>query len=668
MNNRYLEISSAYRNRFEYPNPAKFMIMLAQSGNMFTAKKAYNPVSENTPCYNFQGFGKSNGILEGKKFGKDNLFGPGTPGIPNLGSYDSSVIPPLFTSDKQGYYNGVTLYDKTINESSMILNYNGIQKSCVLKNSFSDNWDSNNEWELRNTSIGTYYNTDEPKPRIITHGTPVEDGYFNDYVIEDLSLDPIAYPKINDRFKRIVKYCFRSQHAFIGRLYDGDTNIIDNNNGSGFPYNGPGAWKHTDLYRIRVSPPIVMGHGTYAVKGYNNINIKYNNSYGITGTGPENGSNGAVIDISIIDGGKGFTQNKVFRDTKIISKNGTGLEIEIINTYNGSISQANVVVPGKNYRGGSLIELKSPSNSQNAIIKILSTGQSIDITNGIKNKDKVSGNLSSIYNFYKNEILYIQSKGPESFLNNSKTGGPLYYKQLPMKLQQDISNDLFKSPPYSPNTTGCVIIDSYQTPTKNAKYSDDNSQVTETAWIVSSEPFSVPVTGNSPGKENSVSWEIQHFTKDSTSFLTYTGSTVSQNQMVCYEIRLVRLILPNVTLRNGIGGKISFYPYLYVELQNQTSPNGHQKNILYSNNPNAVTATFLVPIDNTPSPLISKFIHISGNGAAQTIKFKPNDNLSFRVYLSDGSDLVSIFPDNAPPESPNPYLQITALFDIRRLV
>ena len=84
MNNRYLEISSTYRNRFEYPNPAKFVVMLAQSGNMFTAKKAYNPVSENTPCYNFQGFGNQDGKLSGNEFGgldclgSENPFGPGT--------------------------------------------------------------------------------------------------------------------------------------------------------------------------------------------------------------------------------------------------------------------------------------------------------------------------------------------------------------------------------------------------------------------------------------------------------------------------------------------------------------------------------------------------------------------------------------------------------------
>ena len=54
MNNRYLELSSSYRNRFEYPNPSKFTVLLNESGNMVTAKQSFNPISTSMPCYNFQ--------------------------------------------------------------------------------------------------------------------------------------------------------------------------------------------------------------------------------------------------------------------------------------------------------------------------------------------------------------------------------------------------------------------------------------------------------------------------------------------------------------------------------------------------------------------------------------------------------------------------------------
>ena len=71
--------------------------------------------------------------------------------------------------------------------------------------------------------------------------------------------------------------------------------------------------------------------------------------------------------------------------------------------------------------------------------------------------------------------------------------------------------------------------------------------------------------------------QIMSFLRDNEKSLNYTGSTVSQNQMVCYEIELISLILPNLPLDNTIGGLIAFYPYLYVELSNKTAPSGWNK-------------------------------------------------------------------------------------------
>ena len=665
MNSRYLEISSSYRNRFEYPNPSKFTVLLTQSGDQFTARRSYNPISESMPCYNFQGFENTSGSQFGGLdcLGNENQFGPGTPSSPNLGCYDSSG--PLFTSNLMSYYNGATLQDDTISESSVILSYNGVKKSCLLKNTFSDNWESSDDWTLINTSIGGYQNASDPKPMIITNGTPVESDYYNDYVIEDVSLDPTKYNQIEDRFKRIVKYDASSHHALIGRLSDGNRTITGNVNGSGFPIDSVSGWKKSDLYRIRISPPTVMGHGKYAVQGVTSY-INYNGNDGLSGTGPNNGNKGGVIDAIVVQKGDGFQRNVVLRQSsgEITSSNGSGLEIEITNVYNGMVDKIHVTVPGQNFTGGSLITLVSPTGGKNAILKIISVGQTVDVTNGLSNP--TTGKLSSVYGFYNGYLLYIQSKGPEKNLNNVSIGGPAYYKQLPVKLKQNLTSTHYGNVPYSPDTTGSVVIDGYHTPSTNSTYTDGTS-VNQTAWISFMKGFVDNITGGSPGEEGSVSWEIQPFTRDSSSTLTYTGSMVSQNQMVCYQIRLVKLILPNVNLRNGIGGKISFYPYIYVELRNETSPSGGQKNILYSNNPNSTTATFLVPIDNMPSPFISKFIHVSGNGTTQTIKFKPNDNLSFRVFLSTGEDFVTIASDNAPPELPNPYLQITALFDIHRM-
>ena len=55
-----------------------------------------------------------------------------------------------------------------------------------------------------------------------------------------------------------------------------------------------------------------MGHGKYAVKGING-EITYNGSDGMSGTGPNNGSNGAVIKVSVLNGGSGFQSHTVLR-------------------------------------------------------------------------------------------------------------------------------------------------------------------------------------------------------------------------------------------------------------------------------------------------------------------------------------------------------------------
>jgi hypothetical protein len=160
-------------------------------------------------------------------------------------------------------------------------------------------------------------------------------------------------------------------------------------------------------------------------------------------------------------------------------------------------------------------------------------------------------------------------------------------------------------------------------------------------------------------------FEILQFTRDNVVPFTYTGSTVSQQQMVCYEVELVNLVLPNLTLVTG--GRVAFYPYVYVELQNISGSSGGNTNIIYSNNPHAVRRLFRAAIDDIPNPLISPFIKIDGDGMTQTIKFKPNDNFKFGVYLSDGREFKTAYEDSFGPAPPNPLVQISAMFSMKRV-
>lgn len=161
--------------------------------------------------------------------------------------------------------------------------------------------------------------------------------------------------------------------------------------------------------------------------------------------------------------------------------------------------------------------------------------------------------------------------------------------------------------------------------------------------------------------------EILTFSYDNFNPFVYTGSLVSQQEMVCYEIELLNVVLPNQVLLAGRGGRIAFYPYVYIELSNISASGSGLRNIIYSNNPNSSTVTFRAPIDDIQNPLTSTFIKIDGNGMVQTIKFKPNDNLFFKVTLSTGEIYNTTNQETVNPFRPNELAQISALFSLRRL-
>ena len=150
--------------------------------------------------------------------------------------------------------------------------------------------------------------------------------------------------------------------------------------------------------------------------------------------------------------------------------------------------------------------------------------------------------------------------------------------------------------------------------------------------------------------------------------MNYTGSTVSQAQMVCYQMTLESITIPNSTITAlGLGGQIAFYPYIYIEFRNESASSGQgNAPTLYSNNPASNSALWKCSITDTPTPLISRFIKIRADGM-QTVKFKPNDNLFFRVVMPNGRTFETRIKDTAPPLIPNLLLQISFSVGIERL-
>jgi len=160
-------------------------------------------------------------------------------------------------------------------------------------------------------------------------------------------------------------------------------------------------------------------------------------------------------------------------------------------------------------------------------------------------------------------------------------------------------------------------------------------------------------------------FEILPFCYDNHNPLVYTGSM--QQESVCYQIELLDLILPNKILNSGNGGRIAFYPYVYVELSNISGSSSGTKHAIYSNNPNSTRMVFRVPIYDVQNPLNSSFVKLDGDGMVQTLKFKTNDNIFFSVRLSNGELFKTVDEELYNPFPPNPEIQISAIFSFKRL-
>lgn len=167
------------------------------------------------------------------------------------------------------------------------------------------------------------------------------------------------------------------------------------------------------------------------------------------------------------------------------------------------------------------------------------------------------------------------------------------------------------------------------------------------------------------GNSGTTDIEILSTTYDNNSSLQFSGSIVSQSQLVCHEIELLHIILPNKIIKHHRGGRVSRHPYIYVELSNISA--GQNRNNIYSNNPHARKALFKCSIKDISYPVQSPYVKLDGNGMVQTIKFKPTDRLYFRVILSDGTLFEVEDEETFSPLPPNPSIQINALFSIRRV-
>ena len=225
------------------------------------------------------------------------------------------------------------------------------------------------------------------------------------------------------------------------------------------------------------------------------------------------------------------------------------------------------------------------------------------------------------------------------------------------------TTDGFYNNYYLITKTNRYLITGYVGATKTATVSGSlNSEA-----MGSTVYFAPPTTGTYPyvstvAQLNSLI-EILQFSTDNFVPLSYNGSMGSMEQEVCYEIKLKNLILPNIPLNVGQGGKVVFYPYVYVEFTPLSAP---YKNAIYSNNPNSTKVLFRVIVSDMTDEIISPFVKLKADDMVQTIKFKPNENFRFSVTLPDGEVFNVDATENYSPSLPNSLMQLSAIFEIKR--
>jgi hypothetical protein len=158
-------------------------------------------------------------------------------------------------------------------------------------------------------------------------------------------------------------------------------------------------------------------------------------------------------------------------------------------------------------------------------------------------------------------------------------------------------------------------------------------------------------------------YEILQFNGDNYTPFSYSGSVISQES--CYDIQLINLIIPNLPLESG--GTIASYPYFYVEFYNQSTTGGTTIGTSYSNNPNAIKKLFRVPISDFSTSEDDAFLTMDRSNSLQTIRVNPFGNFKFGVYLPNGDTLTTSLKDTVGPYPPNHFLQISAVFALRRI-
>jgi len=691
MNKRYIDIDSGFRDRKIWPNPAEFGIQLAQTGTKYGIINAKNPITLAYPYYQWQwgctvaagdqtaglrlgdgtgialggpgpapdqppqnariswlrGFGtgtkiqpiprnacvlgagvlvgggtitnnitRSNSFFNGLLFQSDIV--PGNAGDysaariiaykANFNSVNRNIVPPTGAPLPVAPFAGILALE------SELLNWNG-GTNCAIENNANSGVFVATTWEVGSEVF-------------IPGGVNADGVYVGDiyeavmYSVAPASTDPLCH-----QFRTITAYDGTRRVITLNAPLTAGW-ISPANDTNGLNTGVPGC---TYLHRIRRSLPLLPQDApTLAV---DNMPLTLGNDI-----------IGAVYSVEIVNPGTGYAVGLGTIRPDPTSTRPATLNILSLTTT-GGITSVSIAIPGttpgSGFSKGQVLPLRPvPAGGTACTIRVTGVGFGVNVSNSI--------GLTTATNF-TNQIFYVPALNqPFNAPTGTATVDPSAAQQFIPQRNTVVS---LTGDSYSNDSTASSII--------RGDFFDAVGGPTHFLVI---EPFqnTFPVAG--------FEFNILPYDEDHVVPMNYTGSTVSQSQMVCYQMTLESITIPNTTITAlGLGGLIAFYPYIYVEFRNESASSGQGNTpTLYSNNPASNTALWKCSITDTPTPLISRFIKIRADGM-QTVKFKPNDNLYFKVTLPNGQTFETGIKDTAPPLLPNLLLQISFSVGIERL-
>ena len=608
----YLEIDSTFRNRNLWPLPGNFEIPISQSGNK-NAINASDPVCDSSiKCAKWQMSRFTKGI-------SDDSIVVTAKYSAGLGFASDQLIIEIVGNagelqEAENYYLGAVI-TTTTPETRRIVNYKYYGEDTAqitISSSFSTP-------VAEGDSLTILDPTDLSKPNrplIFIPSGKIGTNAYNNLLLYNENLD---------EYRDISSYDFSTHVATLNV----STSRIETSS------QGPiSSWTINDILSIRQTPPQtkLTLEGISSIVSYTSFNVS-NTKYfsNLEGTFLEKANplvvTGALqapssaTSVKLAGGSSSFNGFYSGSTIRMITGLAAG-ESSLISAYDGStliatLSPGFVAAPA----AADLYEITIPTEARRIVKYVDYRAASIGGTLNSITFPQSASRLVGYYNGLYIKITSGASTGDVRLINNYTNG------------IASVS---------TPFTFPIIVGDTF----------------TITSGIVS------PSFISSLGQDTVY---LLPFTRDNLFPFVYNGSTVSQQESVCYEMELVNLILPNKILDCGQGSRIAFYPYVYVELTNISGPSSGMINSIYSNNPNSCRMVFRAAISDVQNPVISAFVKVSGGGMTQTLKFKPNDNLKFSVHLSNGEIYKTVEEEFYSPQSPNTEIQISALFSLQRL-